>query len=93
MKENAIKIIKVMLTLICCILLSLMYLPYLAILFGMLAILLPAAIIMSPFIFAENYFKRKEENEKQKARDELWQKFKKGEIDEDEYKYELEFLN
>ena len=48
---------------------------------------------MSPFIFAENYFKRKEEAEKQKARDELWQKFKKGEIDEDDLEYELEFLN
>lgn len=92
-RENIIKIIGIALTLICSIILCIIYIPYLAILFGLLSILILAFIIMLPFLIFENYFKKKELNRKQKSRDELWKKFKNGEIDEDEYDYEMEFLN
>lgn len=92
-KEKIIKIGQFLLASICGLILGIAYFTYIIILFGIVIVLIPAGIVMSPFIFAENYFKKKDDDKKQKERDQLWQKFKNGEIDEDEYNHEIEFLN
>jgi len=91
-KEKSVQIIKFIIHLFCNILLSLMYLPYIVSLFCLLAFLFPVAIVLLFFIFAENYLKKKKENDKQKARDHLYKRFENDEINEDELEYELEFF-